>query len=243
MIYICIRRTTDWDNEDVFRAQLSTDFRPKVEAWNATFDMPYHIFRSRLKEIAQINLRRIKGAVVTTIDNVPKGGLIVPIDDDDWLSPDLAEEISKELEDGKVGYYWHRAFLEMPLTNYRLFKVFIKTKILGRSRLKWTCSTNNYAFVNEENLDRQLSNHLGASHYFDQNPARVKYLDKRLSLMNRSMASQTSLNPTRPGISSRRLKKNHTLSRDLYRVELTNNAWCKPYLLMMDKLMREIKPK
>ena len=144
MIYICVRRTTEWENEEVFLAQLQDKFKPKVELWNETFDMPYHQFRHRIKQIAQVNLGRVENAVITTLDRVPPGSLVVPIDDDDWLSPNLSEKISSELEDGKVGYHWHRDFMGMPATYYVKFKLFIKMKVLGRPRLKWTCSTNNY---------------------------------------------------------------------------------------------------
>ena len=36
MIYICVRKTTDWDDRATFLSQLSEDFRPKVEVWDAT---------------------------------------------------------------------------------------------------------------------------------------------------------------------------------------------------------------
>ena len=99
---------------------------------------------TELSKSLKLNLGRVENAVITTLDRVPPGSLVVPIDDDDWLSPNLSEKISSELEDGKVGYHWHRDFMGMPATNYVKFKLFIKMKVLGRPRLKWTCSTNKY---------------------------------------------------------------------------------------------------
>ncbi len=63
MIYIVVRKTTDWDNEATFRAQIPEGFEKVVEVWNATFTMPYHLFRRELKRIAQLSLSRIPGAV------------------------------------------------------------------------------------------------------------------------------------------------------------------------------------
>ena len=87
MIYIWLRRTTHWEDEKIFFKQLKDDFRPKVEAWNSVFKMPYNIFRHRLKQIAQLNLSRVENALCTTMDEIPNGSIVVPIDDDDWLSP------------------------------------------------------------------------------------------------------------------------------------------------------------
>jgi hypothetical protein len=51
-VYLFVRKTTDWGNEAVFRAQLDPGFAPKVQTWNNTLSMPYHVFRARLCEIA-----------------------------------------------------------------------------------------------------------------------------------------------------------------------------------------------
>src|SRR5262249_60636170 len=52
VIHIWIRRTLDWHDEAQVAARVYPAFRPKMEAWNATFTMPYHRFRYRLKAIA-----------------------------------------------------------------------------------------------------------------------------------------------------------------------------------------------
>ena len=62
MIYIVIRKTLDWANEAAFRAQIPEEMRAGIEMWNATFNMPYHQYRSELKRIAQLNLAGIQGA-------------------------------------------------------------------------------------------------------------------------------------------------------------------------------------
>jgi hypothetical protein len=54
VIYIWVRETTDWQNERTFLAQVDPKFRPKVELWNDTFDMPFHVFRHKLRAIANL---------------------------------------------------------------------------------------------------------------------------------------------------------------------------------------------
>ena len=52
MIYLCIRQTTDWADEAAFRAQLPPLYAPTVQLWNDTFNIPYHLFRHRVRQIA-----------------------------------------------------------------------------------------------------------------------------------------------------------------------------------------------
>lgn len=245
MIYICIRRTTEWEDEKIFLSQLSDEFRPKVETWNNTFDMPYHVFRHRIKQIAQQNLSKVADSVCATIENVPEGAMVVPIDDDDWLAPHIAGVLEKERENGKIGYYWNKDYLNMPATNFVRLARFILYDLTGRQRNRWTCSTNNYAFINNQSLlSTQCFKHTKASAYFDQNGAKVKQLPDHLSMMNRTIASQTSMNWRKARISNRRLIKNYYLYRDMYKnTLLPHHEWSKPYLMMMSDLMRELRPK
>ena len=90
-VFLCVRRTIDWRDE----TKIDPGFRPKVEAWNATFPMPYPVFRQRLKEIAAANLARVEGATVADLAAVPPGAIVAPVDDDDWFAPDLAAELRR----------------------------------------------------------------------------------------------------------------------------------------------------
>ncbi len=49
MIYIWVRTSVDWDDEAAFLAQCPPYFRPQLELWNATFAMPFHVFRGRVR--------------------------------------------------------------------------------------------------------------------------------------------------------------------------------------------------
>jgi hypothetical protein len=89
MIYIWVRETTDWEDEQAFLAQLRPHLRQKVEAWNETFDMPFHTFRLRVREIARLNLSRVEGAERAEWDEIPQGGLVLPVEAHPPRAPDL----------------------------------------------------------------------------------------------------------------------------------------------------------
>jgi len=243
MIHIWIRKTINWQDEKVFLAQLEDTFRPKVQTWNSTFSMPYHLFRNELKKIATHNLLAVADARISTLEEIPSSAIVVPIDDDDWLAPDIARQLTSSMDEDIDGCHWHRDFLELPAVGLEKYKRFIKFDLLRRPRRPWSCSTNSYAFRYRDGLYSQLVSHVHASRYFDRNPERVKFVDQHLSLMNRSIASQTSLNWEKPGISRRQLLRNYESCRDTYdRVRHQFPAWCWPYLDMMSHLMRELKP-
>ena len=92
-MYICIRQTLNWADEAQVRADINDEFRPKMARWNDTFGMPYHVFRHRLKLIAQTSLQSVRHAQVTAFEQIPAGAIVAPIDDDDWFAPDLADHL------------------------------------------------------------------------------------------------------------------------------------------------------
>ena len=240
MIYICVRRTTEWENEQVFLGQLSDHFRPKVEVWDAMFTMPYHLFRHRIKGIAQLNLSRVKNARCALLDEVPEGSVVVPIDDD-WLSPELGTVLEAEFESDKTGFYWERAFLESPPGLVVKVGRFVLYTLPRRTRRMWTCSTNNYALVKSDDMLLPLRNHVVASAYFNEEPKKVKRITRHLSLMNRTLASQTSMGWKGPTVTKRELATKFHRYRKLYLgFEHPELAWARPYVKMMANLMAEL---
>lgn len=53
----------EWEDEEAVLAQVGPGVRPKIEVWNRTFDVPYHLFRQRVREVAELNLARVENAV------------------------------------------------------------------------------------------------------------------------------------------------------------------------------------
>ena len=62
MIYIVVRQTADWESEAAFRAQIPDGFRPAVALWDATFQLPYRVFRRELTRIARLSVKGLPAA-------------------------------------------------------------------------------------------------------------------------------------------------------------------------------------
>jgi hypothetical protein len=242
MIHICIRRTLDWKDEAFVNARLMPALRPKVLAWNATFDMPYHVFRQRLKEIAEENFARVEGCARTELDAVPPGDVIVPVDDDDWLAPELGVHLRRSLDDRAGGYLWRRKVIEAPPL-WRRARARVG-RVIGRRELH-TCKTNSYAVVNRPGLRELALGHVRASEHFDAHPTDIRRIPVTLAIQNRSLGSQTALAWDRPSISRAELLAVYRRHRDLYRsVKLdTGLSWARPCVDQMANLMQEIRPR
>ena len=246
MIYIWVRATLDWKDEALVAARLYPKFRQKVAMWNATFAMPYHAFRQRLKEIAAANLARVERAKIVALDEVPAGALVVPVDDDDWFAPDLCQRLEQAFEPGLSGYYWIRNMLEAPEPKQTL-KGWLRARqplVLGPNARqgRHICGTNNYAVANDPGMHEVAKGHMAACRFFDENPARVKRLPLTLSLQNRNLSSRTALAWQRPTISREELLRAHRRYCRLYsRVQLAEGlAWAASYIDEVGELTREL---
>ncbi|MFI5394687.1 MAG: hypothetical protein ACHQ9S_04065 [Candidatus Binatia bacterium] len=238
MIYIVVRKTTDWGNEATFRAQIPAGLEPVVELWNTTFEMPYHLFRRELKRIAQLSLSRIQGAVCVARDEIPKDAVVLPTDDDDWFSPRLAKVLEENVDGRHAGYHWPSQFIEVPISLPHQLGL-IRRAIFPRTPPKWLCTTNNYAVVMRSDTAPLIDSHIKASRWFIAHPAAVKRLGEPLSVMNRSLASRTSLRskPSRSAL-VRKFRRYETLYRRALPPEL---SWCEPYVVMMRDLMDQLR--
>ena len=112
LLHICVRRTLPWHDEAAVAATLAPLMRPRVELWNATFNLSYAAFRHRLNLIARENWSRIEHARLTPLGEIPPGALVVPVDDDDWFSPELGRRLLAERKPSLHGYHWNRYILE-----------------------------------------------------------------------------------------------------------------------------------
>lgn len=241
MVRIWVRATLDYDDEQAFMAKLRPAFREQVALWDSVFEMPYRVFRSRVREIARGNLARVEGATCSSWDDIPAGALVLPCDDDDWFHPDAARVAESAMGPGVAGVRWTSSFLEVA-TNWRHQLGIWRARMQG-PRPRYLCTTNNYAlFASEENREL-LTRHVRASRWVAaQPPGSVPLLGQRLSLMNRTLASQTSLGHLGVAISRRRLLRKLTRYRRLYERPLTGElAWAQPYAERMGALMEELE--
>lgn len=241
MIYVWIRATLDWSDEVAFRAQLAPAFAPKVEVWNSTFDMPYHAFRREVRAIAASNLGEIRGASIRPWQEIPEGAVVLPVDDDDWFAPGVAGAVERALDTHAAGCFWPSTFLEVPIDFGHRLGLF-RRALFPSTRPRWICTTNNYALVKSAETADPLRRHTQASRWVEgEGVSRVRRIDQRLSVMNRTLGSQTSLAFTRPRIRRRELVSKYHAYRALYRREPHPEvAWCRPYVDAMATLMRQL---
>ena len=239
MIYIVIRKTLDWADEAAFRAQIPDEMRAGIETWNATFEMPYHLYRCELKRIAQLNLTHIRGAACVAQKDIPEGAVAVPVDDADWFAPGMAEALEKSMSD-RSGCYWPSRFLEAPISlPHRLG--LIRRALLPSTKPRWLCTTNNYAIVYGPKTADLLNSHVRASQWFLAHPSDVIRMGQPLSLMNRTLASTTQLR-SRP--SRALLLRKHRRYLKIYeRPAPAELKWCEPYLEMIRDLQARIHPR
>jgi hypothetical protein len=241
-VYIWVRATLDWEGEEAVRP----GFQPPIDLWNAIFNMPFHLFRHRISEIARLNHSRVEGAVRAPWDEIPDGALVLPVDDDDWFSPDVGRVLASEFDPGVAGYYWTSSWVEVPRNlGHRLY--LIKRRLFPWTPPKWICPTNNFAMVKAEGTKALLTWHTKASRWFESSieglsDQTVKRIEQRLSIYNRTLASHTSLTFNDSSISrSKLLRKFHRYRRLYERPPPSELDWCQPYLEMMSALMGELK--
>jgi hypothetical protein len=242
VIYIWVRTTMNWEDERAFLAQARPEIRPRVAVWNETFSIPFHLFRHRVWQIARENLSRVEGAVCAGWEEIPDGALVVPVDDDDWFAPNVAEVLEGEYDPGATAYRWVSSFIEVPIHfPHRLG--LIRRRIFPGTRPRYVCTTNNYAMVKSPETKDLLRSHPRASRWAEaQEAGVVKRIDQRLSVMNRTLASQTTLGVGRAMIRrSRLIWKFHRYKRLYRRLDLSHLPWSRPYVAMMRDLMDELR--
>jgi hypothetical protein len=188
-----IRKTLDWIDEAAFRAQIPDEMQAGIGLWDATFAMPYHLFRRELKRIAQCNLARIEGTLCVSRQEIPAGTVAVPVDDDDWFAPELARVLEQGMAD-HTGCCWPSRFLEVPISlPHQLGH--IRQVLFPHTQPRWLCTSNNYAVVYGSETADQLVGHIRATRWFLAHPSAVAHIAQPLRLTNRSLASTTQLRP------------------------------------------------
>jgi hypothetical protein len=241
VVRIWVRATLDYDDEHAFAADLRDDFREHVALWDSVFEMPYRVFRSRLRAIARENLEQIEGAQVSSWEDIPAGALVLPCDDDDWFRPDVAAVLERELRPGIAGVRWTSSFLEVP-TDWRHHLGIWRRHVQGPRPL-FLCTTNNYALFASQEAKDLLARHTQASLWVGAQPdGTVPFLRDRLSLMNRTLASRTTLGLFGGPLSRRRLLRKLARYRRLYLTPLRPDlAWAQPYADRMHELMGDLE--
>jgi len=241
VIYIWVRSTLDWQDEAAFKAQLPAHLEEPVALWNRTFRLPYHLFRARVREIARSNHERVAGARCAPWEEIPDGALVLPVDDDDWFAPEIGSVLAREQEAGIELYYWPSRFLEIPV-NLQHQAGRLRRRVRPDTPPRWVLTTNNYAMVKRPGTQLLLRKHVRASLWLADNPGHpAKVLTAPLSLMNRTLASQTAMDRKRGVLARQKLLLAAYRYRRLYRRSVAPElGWATPYLQMMSALMAEL---
>jgi hypothetical protein len=241
-IHICVRTTLDWRDEALVRAKILPRFRAKFDTWNATLTMPYHVYRQRVKEIAELSLSRVEGAQRSRLDEVPMGHLMVPVDDDDWFAPDLAVRLSGEQTAGKTCFLWRQMVIERP---HPIRKTYLRLAALVGRGDRVICKTNTYAFVNAAKMRDVALSHEVASTHFLAHPADVRRIPAALAVQNRHLGSQTALRHRRPTVDPERLVEllaEHQARYSSWRLP-RDLQWARPYVDSMAELLLDVRAK
>ena len=244
MTYIWVRTTVEWGDEQAALDQVHSWLMPKIQLWNATFNLSYQRFRHRLTEIADLNHAKVSGALRAGWEEIPDGALVLPVDDDDWVAPDAGKVLQRELDPSVIGYLWTSRWIEVPINlGHRLYLA--KRRLLPASKPKWICAANNYAMTKSSETHPLLSSHVKASRWLEPRlkagETPLKPLDDGLSVANRTLASISTMR----GIDSRaQLLRKFRRYRSLYEAPPgTDLDWCRLHIQQMSDLMGELEVK
>jgi hypothetical protein len=114
-----------------------------------------------------------------------------------------------------AGVRWRSSFLEVPINARQQLGTW-RERVHTPQPL-YLCTTNNYALFASEASRDLLLRHVRASRWVAAQPnGSVPFLPERLSLMNRTLASQTSLGHLGRSIGRRRLLRKLSRYRRLY---------------------------
>ena len=121
-IILVIRRSKDyWLDNKICTDKLNPHVQPIIKLWNSFFNLKVMDFRNQLREIASSTYLNNKFDLIflhSYIDlnrgkeqndfknELYKDSIIVPMDEDDWIDPSLAE-ILRNIETDKKFFVWN----------------------------------------------------------------------------------------------------------------------------------------
>ena len=199
--YVVLRNSPNWLS---YSDQQSRDFCVRlalpentiidfISMWDAALDVDYRQFRHSIKETALANFRQVHGSIFLERADfraiaLDPDDLVVFVDDDDWLAPDLFIRL-RDATDSDDGAKWGSirigpVFSHLPET--RTHGVFYARPI------DQVLYTNNYA-VTGRTLMRlgveQLFEHRDAQRQFDVGAYRPKTVPQYLSAADKHPCS------------------------------------------------------
>lgn len=220
-VVLYVRTNLDWGSltEESFLHQeecsnsaraMSVDqkqaFLKSIRLWNRTFGLSYFAYRQRLKEIAELSWTRIRNLdlvvrrqdLFTVLDRLDRY-IVLPVDDDDWFHPDVADVLRQHWQPGIDAFHWPDG-LYRPVPFQDRFQQTASQERLGVRHWPGDFSTNGYALTrsgfsrcNAQAKPRVLAFHWTAGKTFHQPEFTRCFIERPLSASNKSLASATNL--------------------------------------------------
>lgn len=210
--------------------------------WNRTFELDYFQVRARLKSIAeqrQLNIPGVQFVPFEGYSNIPLGGAFyLFVDDDDWMSPDIAHYLLQEELLAYDGLVWPVASIGAPRGADAI-------RIQGRGG---KCMTNNYA-VNGQWLDSlrrldEVRQHARANRTFRE-LTNKRVLPQLLGVTNKSPCSSVFLDRSLQG--DFRPKKLATLlgkyigkMQAIADEKIQDFSWARPQIVATRQLFEDV---
>ena len=188
------------------RAEDREHFLRMIRLWNRTFGVSYFEYRQRLREIAELSWSRVRDLdlLVRQQDlyellEARQQYIVLPVDDDDWFHPDVANVVREHWRPELDVLHWpDGVFCSVPFQDR-----FEETAALPRLRerhWKGNFTTNGYALTKKglaqcagDLRKRVVLYHLQAGEIFHGEQFRRRFIDRPLSVTNKSLASCVNL--------------------------------------------------
>jgi hypothetical protein len=172
-IIISPRTTFEWLDP---QKKIWDRFLIYEEFWNShKFNLTYREYRYNLQQIARDNLLDIKNGVVGEPE---EGELCIPVDDDDWFSPELIVELEKCIGENDYCYWNSTELCRGQITD-------------GTNHWCLYCKTNNYCFRYNKSVNDVFKNHGVADKEFANRKQSPLYINQKLNMVNRNVGSAT----------------------------------------------------
>lgn len=220
-IYLYLRSDVDWRSldESTFLRQeaLNKSVRPMslevkmrlyeaIQIWNQTFAMSYFEYRQRLREIAWDTWLKIEGldGIIRNRHGaigscLPSGTILLPVDEDDWFSPQAANTLKAAFSEEIDIYSWNdAAFRPVAMQNYPDHSLPL---LRLRNRVQeGEYATNGYAVhlldqkvINTAWHNDLLMHHTAVKGIVDTRQLVSRHLADTLSLEHKSLASCSNM--------------------------------------------------
>ncbi len=219
-----------------------------IQIWNDLFGVSYFAIRHRLRLIAETTWAQILDLDVfiksSTSDSLLESFddfIVMPVDDDDWFHPRVAQVLRKHFTSSSEGFYWDDAVLG---GTHKRGGIHCVQNFALRSPNRQLC-TNNYALTKagyfKHSVDdrrRILLDHVYANDLFLQGLARCEHVPHwLLSMTNKTIASSVNLRSTEGPL--------HLLTRLKTLIEAPleipqSVMWASGYIRQIQELNREL---